>query len=190
MATSSRSTVNRTTMCANVRYRPERTQATSMERQWIVASNTRVALVLCVLIVGACEWPWSIDGSHDPSRCEPRCSAGVACIEGMCVQRDAGAKPDVSMDVEQSRCGDGIKDKTESCDGAQLDGKTCLLMGFSGGTLRCKSDCTFDSSGCHKCGDWKVSGPEQCDGGNLDGKSCTTMGFWGGEPDLQAELHV
>ncbi len=42
----------------------------------------------------------------------------------------------------------GIKEAGEECDGADLDGETCVTQGYTGGTLSCKSDCTFDFSSC------------------------------------------
>jgi hypothetical protein len=48
------------------------------------------------------------------------------------------------------RCGDGIVDSAEQCDGSNLGGKTCATVpgGFSGGTLSCTGACAFDTSGC------------------------------------------
>ncbi|RMG98897.1 MAG: hypothetical protein D6705_04680 [Deltaproteobacteria bacterium] len=45
-------------------------------------------------------------------------------------------------------CGDGTKNGSEQCDGADLGGKTCQTEGFDSGTLTCKADCTLDTSGC------------------------------------------
>ncbi len=45
-------------------------------------------------------------------------------------------------------CGNGTLDDGEACDGANLDGKSCLTQGYFGGTLACDSDCAFDTSGC------------------------------------------
>jgi hypothetical protein len=44
-------------------------------------------------------------------------------------------------------CGDGIIESPEQCDGADLDGTTCVKLGFSGGALSC-STCKFDTSSC------------------------------------------
>ena len=51
-------------------------------------------------------------------------------------------------------CGDGkINAKGEKCDLTNLNGKTCVSFGYdAGGTLSCKSDCTFDKSQCTKEG--------------------------------------
>ena len=51
---------------------------------------------------------------------------------------------------ECHRCGDGIVDAVEQCDSSNVNGKTCTSVpgGFSGGTLACAANCTFDTSGC------------------------------------------
>ncbi len=45
-------------------------------------------------------------------------------------------------------CGNNQKDGSEQCDGSDLAGETCVTRGYSGGTLSCKTDCTFNVSGC------------------------------------------
>lgn len=46
-------------------------------------------------------------------------------------------------------CGDGVRYQMyEQCDGADLGPNTCIGSGFIGGTLRCKADCTLDTTGC------------------------------------------
>jgi len=46
-------------------------------------------------------------------------------------------------------CGDGIIDLGEQCDGSNLNGNSCSsLESGSSGTLACKSNCIYDSSGC------------------------------------------
>lgn len=61
------------------------------------------------------------------------------------------------------QCGDGVRGNcyfylglgidcsnsfTEWCDGADLGTATCASRGLGSGTLRCASDCGFDTSGC------------------------------------------
>lgn len=82
-------------------------------------------------------------------------------------------------------CGDGVIDTGESCDGTALGGRTCADEGFESGTLRCASDCTFDTSTCEEepgpmCGDGAVNGTEECDGTELGGATCESEGFDGG----------
>lgn len=47
-------------------------------------------------------------------------------------------------------CGNGNVDIVtgESCDGTNLNGKTCATQGYSSGTLSCKPDCTFNTANC------------------------------------------
>jgi hypothetical protein len=76
-------------------------------------------------------------------------------------------------------CGDGMQDAGEECDGADLAGYNCVTLGpdFTGGTLACADDCTFDVSGCLACGNGAIDGAEECDGVDLGGNSCATVGF-------------
>ncbi|MFC2175000.1 class III signal peptide-containing protein [archaeon] len=52
------------------------------------------------------------------------------------------------------KCGDGIIDGTEECDGSKLNGATCQTLGYDGGTLQCHSNrisstaCTYQPSEC------------------------------------------
>ncbi|MBI4085095.1 MAG: hypothetical protein HY432_01130 [Candidatus Liptonbacteria bacterium] len=47
-----------------------------------------------------------------------------------------------------SVCGNGVFDTGEQCDDTALGGQSCVSQGYSGGTLGCKADCTFDTSAC------------------------------------------
>lgn len=80
-------------------------------------------------------------------------------------------------------CGNAELDTGESCDSSNLGGRTCEDEGFSGGTLVCASDCTFDTSSCDSpdgCGDGVLDPGEDCDGGNLGGADCESQGWGGG----------
>ncbi len=81
-------------------------------------------------------------------------------------------------------CGDGVKNGTETCDGADLGGQSCTSQGFDGGTLACLGNCSgFDTSGCTTnpvCGNNTQEMGEVCDGTDLAGQSCTSQGFDGG----------
>ena len=74
----------------------------------------------------------------------------------------------------------------EDCDGAELGGASCTSLGFTGGTLACNPDCTFDTSRCAAdvCGDGLVGPTEQCDPGGIGGAppsfagaTCASLGF-------------
>jgi hypothetical protein len=62
-------------------------------------------------------------------------------------------------------CGDGVRNGTEECDGADLGSATCEGMGAAAGSLACAADCTYDLSGCGgsastECGNGVVDGLE------------------------------
>lgn len=52
-----------------------------------------------------------------------------------------------------NQCGDEFLDTRgpehiEMCDGRNLNNRSCFSLGFSGGTLSCAPDCSFDTSAC------------------------------------------
>lgn len=66
-------------------------------------------------------------------------------------------------------CGNGDIDFAEQCDGANLDGKTCVTQGYFGGTLACDGDCNFDTSGCDAARVFVTSTSYDGDLGGLSG---------------------
>ncbi|GEM_PF-6029287 len=84
-------------------------------------------------------------------------------------------------------CGNGIIEGDEVCDGHTMPtGMTCQILGFSGGTLGCNSDCSVvDTSACTPpvCGDGilNIDNGETCDDGNA-------VGGDGCDPTCQIEL--
>jgi len=92
---------------------------------------------------------------------------------------------DVTSCIPLPSCGDGMTNGMEVCDGADLDGETCVSQGFpGGGPLGCQADCAgYDTSMCDPgpvCGDGMVEGAENCDGLDLGGQTCVSQGFVGG----------
>lgn len=83
------------------------------------------------------------------------------------------------------RCGDGVADAGEACDGNDLGGATCVAFGYDGGLLRCSPTCTIDSGACIRgqdsCGNGRLDAGEVCDGIVFDGRDCTDHGFAGGQ---------
>jgi hypothetical protein len=83
----------------------------------------------------------------------------TACDNG--IDDDGDGDADLSdpgcagpADNDENNCGDGVARGFESCDGADLDGQTCVTIGegFTGGTLVCAPDCSFDTSACSGSG--------------------------------------
>jgi cysteine-rich repeat protein len=77
-------------------------------------------------------------------------------------------------------CGDGVITPPEECEGSQLAGGTCELLGFYGGTVSCSPYCRYDTAACTgKCGDSVRNGSEQCDGADLGAATtCQDVGFY------------
>ncbi len=96
-------------------------------------------------------------------------------------------KPDMCI---PKWCGDGVINPYEQCDGSNLQGKTCTELGYDGGTLACKINCTYDTSGCYKCGNNKVEGNEECDGKAFGSKSCKKLGFAGGKLKCKSDCTI
>ncbi len=47
-------------------------------------------------------------------------------------------------------CGDGVVNQpSEECDDPDLNGQTCVGLGYDGGTLSCTAACLFDTSSCY-----------------------------------------
>lgn len=124
-----------------------------------VAAATAAAAALAI---GAC---WLPTGGLDPGR---RADAGAPGA--------GGGGGDVGPE-----CGDDVATDDEECDGADLAGSGCVDRGFSGGTLACKADCRFDTSGCEPCGNGVRGEGEQCDGSDFGGVTCRDLGFVGGD---------
>ena len=76
------------------------------------------------------------------------------------------------------RCGDNVVEplQDEACDLTNLNGASCVSLGFSGGALACAQDCGFDTSACvNLCGNGIRDTGEDCDDGNAqDGDGCST----------------
>lgn len=54
----------------------------------------------------------------------------------------------VEATIKISVCGNEIVEGGEDCEGSDLGGKTCISLGYSGGTLSCDIACTFDTTNC------------------------------------------
>jgi hypothetical protein len=106
----------------------------------------------------SCSWNGiNCQGSYDP----------FCCLNGRCLNHQC-----VSL------CGNGQIDGSEECDPGppeNLNGKTCSLLGYEGGTLHCDGTCKFqvnDCAGAGGAGDWgekcKSSDVSYCTSGRDD----------------------
>ncbi len=50
--------------------------------------------------------------------------------------------------IQAWKCGDGVKQENEACDGADLGKTTCVTLGYTGGTLACTPGCGLDTGAC------------------------------------------
>jgi len=78
-------------------------------------------------------------------------SFGGFCINlgGSCkYECDTGYVWNGTACIEAAICGNNVKEGDEECDGTDLGGKDCTDLGYTGGTLTCNPDCTFNTSGC------------------------------------------
>jgi hypothetical protein len=93
------------------------------------------------------------------ANCNVACSytAIVTCADGdgCC---PAGCDSTTDNDCSPV-CGNGVIEAGEQCEGADLDGETCVSLGHDGGVLACTAGCSFDESGCFDCAATDVTAP-------------------------------
>ncbi len=88
---------------------------------------------------------------------------------------------DTSSCTAAPTCGDGLLNGTEICDGTDVGGNTCELLGRTAGTLRCATNCgAFDLASCgpaDTCDGVAIDGNEVCDGTLIGTATCESLGF-------------
>lgn len=75
-----------------------------------------------------------------------------------------------------SLCGDGLQTGSEECDAFDLDGETCVSLGYDGGPLSCRSDCTFNLSRCEGTPPGAEPEVEDDPADEIESDSATSMG--------------
>lgn len=89
-------------------------------------------------------------------------------------------------------CGNGETQEGEDCDRSDLNGETCLSLGFGEGTLSCHRLCRWDTRECGVCGDGYLNPNfEDCDVDAFpDDLDCEAYGFLRGELSCTAECDI
>lgn len=97
--------------------------------------------------------------SHTKTDCTTECvqtdyCTWNQCQSGVCGQQGGGnGRADECSPLGSvcggGRCGDGIVQTGESCDGGNLNGQSCSSQGFTSGSLSCTSSCTFNIFACY-----------------------------------------
>lgn len=88
---------------------------------------------------------------------------GAACVD--CVAQGKICDLSTGSCVTTSVvCGNGVIDPSEQCDGANLNGESCVTQGFNSGTLICHpagtpNECQFNTSSCEQA---CTNGEERC----------------------------
>ncbi len=73
----------------------------------------------------------------------------TAAWDGTTADGDCTAIGGTWLGGSTATCGDGTVSGAEVCDGANLDGQTCVSRGFTGGTLACAGNClSFNTTAC------------------------------------------
>lgn len=70
------------------------------------------------------------------------------CMIGFAGRAIAQYSQQINATVKISICGNDVIEGGEDCEGANLNGKSCTTLGYSGGILSCDIACTFDTYAC------------------------------------------
>ncbi|MBU1221001.1 hypothetical protein KKF34_20025 [Myxococcota bacterium] len=132
------------------------------------------------------------DSVVDPGEeCDSENFSGRTCATEGFYFGDLACSDDCKIIVtgceDSGYCGNNrIENDYEDCDTDAFKIALCTGIvgeGFTGGTLGCNDDCTYDTSACERanCGNGEIDEFEDCDGPNLNESTCETEGFYGGE---------
>ena len=108
-------------------------------------------------------------------------SCVVCCLALLAVTIATGCRFDPVANVgkaDEPRCGNGLREEAEQCDGEDLAEQSCSSLGYDRGSLRCGSDCRFDASDCQGggvCGNGVKDSGEDCDGRSLGSATCDSV---------------
>jgi formylglycine-generating enzyme required for sulfatase activity len=74
------------------------------------------------------------------------CTVGDQCLRGLCFPGEVA--PDPTMLGKAACCGNRAVEPGEGCDRGDLDGLSCVSLGYMGGSLGCTDGCQLDTSAC------------------------------------------
>jgi cysteine-rich repeat protein len=142
-------------------------------RHFEIRKRAVLGLVLASTLAAGCPGPTT---PRDAGRLDTGTTDTGTTDTGM---TDTGM---VVTDTGGGNCGNGAIDTGEECDGANLDGETCVSQGHAGGTISCNAACQLDESACTEdpCGNGALDAGEDCDGAMLGTGTCVSEGFVSG----------
>ena len=153
----------------------------------LISHRCQLLLLLMLVLVAACGGGGG-GGAQNFATCgNTRLDAGERCDDGNLSDHDG-----CTTACQPARCGDGVVlTGSEDCDGPDLNGGSCAIVG-KGGQLRCGASCQYDLSACtidytptptatpraNGCGDGLLSPEESCAACPADcqPQSCATGG--------------
>lgn len=152
-------------------------------------SRPLVCLVVCAATACGFESGGVTEDSGTGDETATETAADTAGTEDEVGTQDTGTEAaDEAVSEEETgggaNCGNGMIEQGEPCDGEDLDGQTCMDLGFLGGELMCSGNCTIDATGCvnQLCGNGVLEEPEECDTFDFGGLNCVDLGFGPGLP--------
>jgi hypothetical protein len=103
----------------------------------------------CLEFTGDCCSATATPGCDNVACTAQVCASDPSCCNGPWDQGCADLANTVCVSCDPGACGNDAIELGETCDGADLDGQTCVGLGFDGGPLTCTADCGgIDASGC------------------------------------------
>ncbi|MBI5508748.1 MAG: hypothetical protein HY903_08335 [Deltaproteobacteria bacterium] len=144
----------------------------------------------CRLVTGGCSGtaPFCGDGSAQGlEQCDAADTNGLGCVELGYTSGTLACQPDCRFDTTAcvgtpAVCGDTVKNGLEECDAADLGGRGCQDLGYTGGTLACDNSCSYDPRGCTlpACQNGTKEPGEDCDGTDFGNATCVDLGHGAG----------
>ncbi len=151
----------------------------------------RIGLLGCVALT-ACITPDLVPCGDNSCPQGTICLAGSRCVTQGALDACSGTADGTLCTVDSTigicangactlaRCGDGILEPGEGCDGGVPAGTDCSYFGYYHGDLTCSNTCQLDTASCAgRCGDGAIDSDqgEYCDGSLPVGASCFDFGY-------------